>query len=310
MKNTASNVETNTLFAEYVANNHHDCEVIYTDGSKTEERVGAAFVHRTTKEKFKLPSNTSNFTAEIIAMVQATHYLASKSQRRFVIATDSLSTIRRLQSSNSNNHDQICLIELRRQLKTLQDSGFYVTILWVPAHKGLRGNEEADKLAKEGALDGTTIHSNVERSCISSWIKGNISDEWQKQWNNHENGRYTFSLFPKVLNKPWFQKLNLPRSVIVTTTRLMLNHHALNSHLNRFDIISSGLCDCNQNYQTVDHILWDCSLRIQGRNELISEINKLDLFTGDVRFLIAPGNISKDCLTRIHNFLRRHKLHL
>jgi ribonuclease HI len=67
-----------------------------------------------------------------------------------VIITDSLSTIMAAESRTPAKNPKTQTIR-----KMLDHEGPRITLLWVPSHKGIPGNEKADQVAKE-ALDVNT----------------------------------------------------------------------------------------------------------------------------------------------------------
>ena len=58
---------------------HDKFAALYTDGSKTQDDVGSAFVHGGISTAFHLPKDASIFTAESFAILKALDYIGSKS---------------------------------------------------------------------------------------------------------------------------------------------------------------------------------------------------------------------------------------
>ena len=74
-----------------------------------------------------------------------------------VIHTDSMTAIKALQASHTENphltHD------IHTAAAAIQNDGRTVTINWVPSHVGIRGNDDADALARQGAhMPDITLH--------------------------------------------------------------------------------------------------------------------------------------------------------
>jgi hypothetical protein len=47
---------------------------------------------------------------------------------------------------------------------------------------------------------------------------------------------------------------------VTTISRVMFRHCSIRAHLERFRIVvGDPICVCMMNYETVDHIIWECS---------------------------------------------------
>lgn len=101
---------------------------------------------------------------------------------------------------------------------------------------------------------------------------------WQHRWHSGDLGRFCYSVTPNIKIMALFKKCYRPlcRTTLRTTLRIVANHYTLNlNHLHRFNITDTALCQCGQ-YQTVDYILFACTI-------YTTKITKLQnqLFTDD-----------------------------
>ena len=80
-----------------------DHRAIYTDGSKAENNVAAAATSNNLSAQVRLPGNASIFTAELQALKMAFNIVKNCDWDRFIIFTDSLSSLQALDSNNCDN---------------------------------------------------------------------------------------------------------------------------------------------------------------------------------------------------------------
>ena len=91
-----------SLFAQ-LKSCYPDHTAIYTDGSKTENRVAAAATSNNISARVRLPGNASIFTAELQALKMAFNIVKNCDWDCFIIFTDSLSSLQAL-DSNTCDH--------------------------------------------------------------------------------------------------------------------------------------------------------------------------------------------------------------
>ena len=245
---------------------------VYTDGSKIDERVGAAAVinrhfqnGETTSRQLskRLPNNSNIFCAEAAAIKLALNYYwhMDPVQHNVVIYSDSMSCLEAIEGEDTNN-PLIC--QIMNLLWALSDKGTCVRFCWVPSHCGIEGNEIVDQLSKE-TLDHdidplTTVHYADLKPLVNSYIQ----QEVQIKWNASILGRDLYLMKPTLGPPKRFRHLTRAEEVVIT--RLRIGHtKATKSH-----ILSRGpptACQhCGQTL-TIEHILLECTVLQQSRDE-------------------------------------------
>jgi ribonuclease HI len=91
------------------------------------------------------------FYAEVMTILRCTELLLTKNitRRRIHICSDSRAAIAALAKATTESS---LVWKCMQVLEKLSKSN-KVTLMWIPGHQGIPGNEEADRLAKEGAVE-------------------------------------------------------------------------------------------------------------------------------------------------------------
>ncbi|XP_035231137.1 uncharacterized protein LOC118203004 [Stegodyphus dumicola] len=123
---------------------------IYTDGSKTDNNTGSAFIVLQDQSniyqwKGQLRTN-SVFQGEAVAIAHAISYLQEQQITPAVIKTDSQSS---LYAINNPEHYYPIIQQIQQDLRDHPE--IHISLEWIKAHVGHYGNELADRLAKEAA---------------------------------------------------------------------------------------------------------------------------------------------------------------
>ena len=105
----------------------------------------------------------SSYAAETVTMSRAVDWLRDRAEelRTAVVVTDSRSLLDGLSGAGGD------LRELRDKLWTLHEGNKTVTLVWVPGHCGLPGNEEADRLAGQGSELDQARRAQLRRQIVA-----------------------------------------------------------------------------------------------------------------------------------------------
>ena len=119
---------------------------IYTDGSKVETKVASAYVCPYGTRGYRLRNGCSIFTAEVEAINKALTYVKVSTRKSFVIFSDSMPVLQAIESQESKNP---LLNRVLQVCQKILSNGKFITFCWLPSHRDIRGNEDADRAAKD-----------------------------------------------------------------------------------------------------------------------------------------------------------------
>ena len=162
---------------------------VYTDGSKLNGRVGAAFYaeypNNSPKQAFfHLGIYSTVFQAEVLAISEVAKNLRlDKMHNQSIVAlVDSQAAIKALIKCTVTS---ITVLNCIRNLNLLGKQD-HVSIAWIPVH----GNEVADYVAKSGSKSKThgpePFITVPYASCVST-VKDWSTDRWKSMWNKRKD---------------------------------------------------------------------------------------------------------------------------
>lgn len=247
-------------------------KIIYTDGSKTSlsNQVGAAFhcPSDQVNKKIKLPKEASIFTAECIAIFESLKYIDVNHNGNFLILSDSLSALQKLNSSPFHYpEDELC-IGIRTLIHKLTDSGKEIVLAWIPSHCGIPGNEKADSLAKDAIISGDFLYKFLNPDDIFIKLKENMISTWQNYWDESSKtkGNHFFIIQPTIPSKPWFSRLSLNKFSTSSICRMRIGHCCHNVHLTKIHVKNSAMCECRLDVEDLNHIFFSCPINNSYKN--------------------------------------------
>ncbi|KHJ33752.1 hypothetical protein EV44_g3523 [Erysiphe necator] len=186
---------------------NHDMHV-YSDGAVTnEDKAGGAFVlyqagRKVLAESFGINYGVEPIDAEIIAISHGIKTAVQKAPIRFAtniaVFTDNQTAANIVNGKNSLTSRKE-ILEIRKSQEEWKSRSRFPHIqpgnifaCWIPGHANTPGNEEADRLAKQGAQNNTEQNNDnkmshaVVKKLINS-IRSTMVTDW---WNTHAPNKY------------------------------------------------------------------------------------------------------------------------
>ncbi|KAL4147805.1 hypothetical protein QTP88_002154 [Uroleucon formosanum] len=199
----------------------HDFTEIYTDGSKMENGVGAAVVVQDHVSMLRLPNFCSIYTAEAIAISFALDLIKTNHIHKAVILSDSLSTLRSIE--NIYNPNEISR-KIQNQIYNLTHTGYSITLLWIPSHNQIQGNERADQKARQAITSTDAIRLNHftlhDAKSITSIITNNI---WLRAW---KQGTSKLNEIKNTIHT-WPSPPDFSRKMETSVNRIRIGHTSI-----------------------------------------------------------------------------------
>ena len=256
---------------------------------------------------------TTNIAAEIIAIDKTIEWINNNiktKEERIIIFSDCKPVIDCILNRNKSKHYGFHIRNIQRKINKLIN---IPELYWIKSHIGIKGNELADKAAKNAkntALNNMDLIEGVKVCDEAGYltnlhIEKKLIEQWNKYWINenrtHEHSHcksilptieFGESLFHQILIKLEFNELKV-------ITRLISGHVQLNHYMTSIGIRNYEYCPyCSHNnnendqeyeLETIEHYLLYCSKFEQERIELQQNIIKTIGYSQEltVQFLLT-----------------------
>ena len=258
---------------------------IYTDGSSHELGVGSGiFITEADKEpkletenepqpdneiSISLSPTTTIFQAEITAISNAAAVLLSKANQNIALITDSLSCLQTLRNPVTKTKTKLECIANLNQLAHNNN----VTLMWVPSHCGVDGNERADLLANIGAaletmgpMPGPFIAECVIKRESKELAKSTFADCWSLS----KKGAATKNIIRQIKGKISEPILHLKRPSISKVINTITGHGPFRSHLHKLKLTDEPSCPkCGANSDCNTHFIFNCPFYSKIRKQIL-----------------------------------------
>lgn len=261
---------------------------LYTDGSKCNDRVTAAYYDPQMKvtKCFLLNKITTIYSAECYAIYQALIHIRSRdiNVERAVIITDSKSFISTLQNKKLVYNDNYLIYKIKDLLDEMRHKGKVITFIWVPSHRGILGNEKADRAARNLHDEDHVSIMRIPYTDYNALMKKQIIDLWHNYYQivSEDKGRWHADIQRVPPAQPWYHKYdfdygNCCRRFVSIINRLKFGHCQVPTHLYKLKLIRNSKCTyCYKEEANLDHLIFKCSYFGIQRLLLVAELNNIE----------------------------------
>ena len=182
--------------------------------------------------------------------------------KKLHVFSDSQCAIGHLTLGWEANSHKATIFEVKSDIQKLKEAGVEVEISWTPGHADIKGNDQADRLAKEAAQEAKEMSESELPSAITLCdvkmaAKTSGFKKWQERWEKAETGRDLFDFRPRVdfKIKHVFDSASGERVV----AQLRTGYAKLNEYLHKVSVVDCNKCQCGE-IESVSHYLLFCPL--------------------------------------------------
>ena len=176
-------------------------------------------------------------------------------------------------------------------LDSLRTQGKTVYLHWIPSHRNIKGNEEADTAAKEATgwrrakrkngkwKEWDSGYTSEEqklgrsRATVKLALERKASEQWEMAWTSERTGRELHAICPKPTKKTLEVHRGLGKAASALIVQMRTEKIGLKKFLHSRKVpgFDSPECPCRRGLQSAKHLLVECRLHTQKRNRMWEE---------------------------------------
>lgn len=272
-------VSRNIYFKSEIRRKWPQHEIMFTDGSKINNMVGSAVYYpkKNICIKRQISNYSSNFSAELKAIIEAYKLCIENMGPNFIIFTDCLSAIQKLKSISPANEISHLIAEIQKLNNLILRQQKTIKLVWIKAHIGIKENEIVDNLAKKAASEGPAdLHYKTPKTDFYRLIKDKMTQDWQNYYNSANKATYFRNIKTKISTTPWFKNVH-NKKFIQVISRLRTNHIISPSYKFKIGLVDNANCTVCKEIADPQHILFQCSLNTNNVNEFFTKLNNSNI---------------------------------
>ena len=265
----------------YIDITYEESIKIYTDASLKKGKTGIAVVDETNNRtsKFKLNNNLSVTSAELFAISKAMERAQTLTHDKISIFTDSLKALTWIEEGTKTKERPEIVQKILRETTHMSQDGKKITMVWIPGHIGIEGNERADAEAKKARKgEGTRENIGLNYKEATKIIENELSKEKEKRYEEstlstvQELRKFITNKEGKIELDKKHNKINKLRCNVPRFRMLHLQHSGLGCRK----------CRC---MVSRDHVLIHCKFFDEERNRVKRALEQIGLELNVVNIL-------------------------
>nr|XP_024218932.1 ribonuclease H1-like [Halyomorpha halys] len=180
---------------------------IYTDGSATEanKNAGAGVYSSLFQLSAPAGANATNFDGEVAAITLALGKITHAYAKNVVLLSDSRAALLAIASERRSTNARI--FACRKSIECKREIVKALVMQWIPAHCGIPGNEEADRLARLGASQSQPLLP-ITMDMAKEMARSAITGSAEERSRGECGGKNWAALLDPKRRPPW----TLPRA--------------------------------------------------------------------------------------------------
>ena len=211
----------------------------------------ASFLNRTAELKAGGGKKATSFDAEMLALVMASNHIRSLPahhvRKEINLFSDSVAALKLITDPSPHPGQALSLIFITNVFAALNDHPeLTITLDWCPGHAGVRGNEDADRIAKSAlATRGAFKHHTIAFQKTRSAKR--ITKDWLHTVTRQRlrsTGSMAFTPQYQVSSKPNDLFKQTTRELFGRMTQTLTGHGYTGEYYQRMRLDASPWCLC------------------------------------------------------------------